>query len=92
MVLRCGATGAGRGKETDVIGQHAPHLEADRRPAVHRNAWIALMGVLLLALVAVIGVLVGLNLWGSGAEVPTGQELQHTLVQMRQAIGGGGFI
>jgi hypothetical protein len=87
---RPGRRGAER--RPDVLGQHAPHLEAGRRTEVHRGVWIAILSVLLLALVAAIGVIVGLNLWGSTIAVPTGDELRATLLALRQTIGGGGFI
>lgn len=75
-----------------MLGQHAPHLEAGRSPAVHRGVWIATLSVLLLALVAAAGVIVGLNLWGSQIAVPTGEQLRETLLQLRQTVGGGGFV
>ena len=75
-----------------MLGQHAPHLEAGRRPAVHRGMWIAALSVLLLALVAAAGVIVGLNLWGSEIAVPTVEQVRETLLELRQTVGGGGFV
>lgn len=75
-----------------MIGQHAPRLEAGRRPVIHQQVWFALLGVVLLALVAAAGIFIGLNIWGGGAEVPTAEEVRDTLLQLRQSTGGGGFI
>lgn len=74
-----------------MIGQHAPRLEAGRHPQVHYAAWASLVAVLLI-IAAAVGVVVGLELWGSTIAVPTGEDLQKTLIELRQSIGGGGFI
>lgn len=75
-----------------MIGQHAPRLEAHRPPVVHPGVWIAAMGIVVLAIVVALAVLIGTNLWGSGVDVPTGQELRETLANLRSTMGGGGFI